>query len=86
MYDYDLKSGEVVNGPEILNRFVGASEEKIRELFEEARADQAENGDDADLHIIIFDEIDSICKVTAKNIQCDYNRFLIWVSHMFQAL
>jgi len=53
---------KVVNGPEILNRFVGASEEKIRELFEDARVDQAENGDDADLHIIIFDEIDSICK------------------------
>jgi len=53
---------KVVNGPEILDRFVGASEEKIRELFAEARQDQKENGDDADLHIIIFDEIDSICK------------------------
>jgi len=53
---------KVVNGPEILNKYVGASEEAIRALFEEARADQDENGDDSDLHIIIFDEIDSICK------------------------
>jgi len=53
---------KVVNGPEILNKFVGASEENIRKLFQDARDDQDENGDEADLHIIIFDEIDAICK------------------------
>eukprot|EP00494_Astrolonche_serrata_P024992 UN25252 len=53
---------KVVNGPEILNKFVGASEENIRKLFADARVDQDTNGDDADLHIIIFDEIDAICK------------------------
>jgi vesicle-fusing ATPase len=41
---------------------VGGSEEKIRALFADARKDQEENGDNAQLHLIIFDEIDSICK------------------------
>lgn len=53
---------KVVNGPEILNKFVGASEENIRKLFEDAEKDQAELGEASDLHIIIFDEIDAICK------------------------
>jgi vesicle-fusing ATPase len=53
---------KVVNGPEVLNKYVGATEEKIRDLFKDAEEDQAANGEDADLHIIIFDEIDSICK------------------------
>jgi len=56
------KEPKVVNGPEILNKFVGASEEKIRELFLEAEAEYAEKGDNSELHIIIFDEIDAICK------------------------
>ncbi|KAF4322669.1 hypothetical protein BBO99_00002729 [Phytophthora kernoviae] len=53
---------KVVNGPEILDKFVGESERKIRELFSEARKDQEELGDESDVHIIIFDEIDAICK------------------------
>ena len=51
-----------MNGPEVLNKFVGGSEEKIRELFADAEAEQAESGDASELHIIIFDEIDAICK------------------------
>ena len=43
-------------------RYVGASEENVRKLFEEAEADQQRNGDAAELHGIIFDEIDAICK------------------------
>lgn len=31
-------------------------------MFAEADAEYAERGDDSDLHIIIFDEIDSVCK------------------------
>lgn len=46
---------KVVNGPEILNKYVGQAEENIRNLFSDAK-----NSDD--LHIIIFDEIDAICK------------------------
>ncbi|KAA0178024.1 hypothetical protein FNF27_00572 [Cafeteria roenbergensis] len=53
---------KVVNGPEVLNKFVGQSEENIRKLFEDAEKEQAERGDESDLHIIIFDEIDAICK------------------------
>ncbi|KAF1795393.1 CDC48 domain 2-like [Phytophthora cactorum] len=53
---------KVVNGPEILDKFVGESERKIRELFSDARKDQEELGDESDVHIIIFDEIDAICK------------------------
>ena len=43
-------------------RYVGASEENVRKLFEEAEADQQRNGDASELHVIIFDEIDAICK------------------------
>ena len=53
------KEPKVVNGPEILNKFVGASEENIRNLFKEAEEDTIANGDNAELHIIIFDEIDA---------------------------
>eukprot|EP01119_Soliformovum_irregulare_P007267 TRINITY_DN1966_c0_g1_i1.p1 TRINITY_DN1966_c0_g1~~TRINITY_DN1966_c0_g1_i1.p1 ORF type:complete len:737 (-),score=286.48 TRINITY_DN1966_c0_g1_i1:39-2249(-) len=56
------KKPKVVNGPEILNKYVGQSEENIRNLFKEAEAEQKERGDASDLHIIIFDEIDAICK------------------------
>lgn len=52
-----------MNGPEILNKYVGQSEENIRALFSDAEEDYKLHGDDADLHIIIFDEIDAICKV-----------------------
>jgi vesicle-fusing ATPase len=51
-----------VNGPEILSKFVGESEANIRELFRDAEEEQRTRGDDSDLHIIIFDEIDAICK------------------------
>ncbi len=53
---------KIVNGPEVLSKWVGGSEENIRALFAEAEAEQQERGDDSDLHIIIFDEIDAICK------------------------
>lgn len=52
----------MVNGPEVLNKYVGQSEENIRALFKDAEADQQKNGDSSQLHIIIFDEIDAICK------------------------
>jgi len=53
---------QVVNGPEIFDKFVGGSEEKIRKLFEPAEKDMREKGDESDLHVIIFDEIDAICR------------------------
>lgn len=53
---------KIVNGPEILNKYVGQSEENIRKLFEDAEKDYKMYGDESALHIIIFDEIDAICK------------------------
>ncbi|KAF7355680.1 hypothetical protein MSAN_01485800 [Mycena sanguinolenta] len=59
-----LKAREpkIVNGPEILSKFVGASEENIRKLFEDAEKEYKEKGDESELHIIIFDELDAIFK------------------------
>ena len=53
---------KVVNGPELFDKFVGETKKKIRDLFTNAEKDQKENGDEAGLHVIVFDEIDSICK------------------------
>jgi vesicle-fusing ATPase len=53
---------QVVNGPEVLSKFVGETEKNVRDLFADAENDQKTRGDQSDLHIIIFDEIDAICK------------------------
>lgn len=53
---------KLVNGPEIMNKYVGQSEENIRNLFQEAKADYDKNKENAGLHVIIFDEIDALCK------------------------
>ena len=47
---------------EILNKYVGESEANIRGLFAEAEAEQKKMGIASALHIIIFDEIDAICR------------------------
>ncbi|WVZ15934.1 hypothetical protein V8G54_013502 [Vigna mungo] len=36
---------------------------EIRDLFADAEQDQRTRGDESDLHVIIFDEIDAICKI-----------------------
>lgn len=53
---------KIVNGPEILNKYVGQSEENIRNLFKEAEDEWKAKKEDSQLHIVIFDEIDAICK------------------------
>ena len=75
----NAREPKIVNGPEILNKFVGASEENIRKLFAEAETEvitkidiviglswlnlkYKTKGDESGLHIIIFDELDAICK------------------------
>jgi vesicle-fusing ATPase len=45
-----------------LDKYVGGSEEKIRELFADAEKEQKEMGDQSMLHVIIFDEMDAIMK------------------------
>lgn len=56
------KEPKIVNGPEIMDKYVGQSEQNIRNLFADAKSDYEANGENADLHVIIFDEIDAICK------------------------
>ena len=45
-----------------LPRYVGESEANIRRLFEDAEEEERRLGPNSGLHIIIFDEIDAICK------------------------
>lgn len=56
------KEPKIVNGPEVLSKFVGETEKNVRDLFADAEQDQRTKGDQSDLHVIIFDEIDAICK------------------------
>jgi len=58
----NAREPKIVNGPEILDKYVGESEANIRKLFAEAEEDEKRLGPNSGLHIIIFDEIDAICK------------------------
>ena len=58
----NTREPKIVNGPEILDKYVGESEKNIRELFKEAEEDQKKFTSNSPLHMIIFDEIDAICK------------------------
>jgi vesicle-fusing ATPase len=59
----NAREPKIVNGPEILDKYVGGSEQKIRELFADAEKEQKQQGaDNSQLHIIILDELDAICK------------------------
>jgi len=53
---------KIINGPQILDKYVGESEANIRRLFEDAEVEFKRCGNNSGLHIIIFDEIDAICK------------------------
>ena len=52
---------KIIHGPEILDRYVGQSEANIRQLFAETETEE-KSGINSALHIIIFDEIDAICR------------------------
>jgi len=58
----NAREPKIVNGPEILSKYVGESEKNIRALFGEAEKELKLKGDDSGLHIIILDELDAICK------------------------
>ena len=58
---------QVVNGPELLQRWVGQSEANIRALFEGAENEYAREGDNAGLYVIIFDEVDALCKARGRD-------------------
>eukprot|EP00727_Mastigamoeba_balamuthi_P005572 m51a1_g1634 hypothetical protein (798) ;mRNA; r:295249-297642 len=51
-----------VKGPELFDKYVGEVERKIRELFRDAEEDQAANGENSALHIILLDELDALCR------------------------
>ncbi|KAI3409772.1 hypothetical protein GPALN_006148 [Globodera pallida] len=58
----NAREPKIVNGPEILNKYVGESEANMRKLFADAEEEWRRCGPNSGLHIIIFDEIDAICK------------------------
>ncbi|KAK4322272.1 hypothetical protein Pmani_006971 [Petrolisthes manimaculis] len=58
----NAREPKIVNGPEILDKYVGESEANVRRLFAEAEEEEKRMGPNSGLHIIIFDEIDAICK------------------------
>ncbi|CAL5385688.1 unnamed protein product [Camellia sinensis] len=58
----NAKEPPIINGLDVLNAFQGVSESKIRSLFKPAIEDENRYGAKSDLHIIIFDEIESIVK------------------------
>ncbi|CAK7203717.1 transport between ER and Golgi ATPase protein [Sporothrix eucalyptigena] len=58
----NAKEPKIINGPEVLNKYVGQSEENIRNLFADAEKEYKEKGDESQLHVIIFDELDAVCK------------------------
>lgn len=60
------KEPTVVNGPEILDKYVGESEKKVRELFAPAEEEWKLRGPESDLHVIVLDELDAICKQRGK--------------------
>ncbi|CAI0387858.1 unnamed protein product [Linum tenue] len=57
------KEPKVVRGPDIVSEMIGKTEKNIRDLFADAENDQRKRGDQSKHHVIIFDEIDAICKM-----------------------
>jgi len=52
----------ILSGPEVFGKFVGESGERIRKLFEPAETEWQNKGNASQLHVIIIDEIDAMCK------------------------
>jgi SpoVK/Ycf46/Vps4 family AAA+-type ATPase len=57
----------IINGPELMSKFVGETEENLRKVFAPAEAEYKTVGSISRLHVIIFDEIDSICTHRGSN-------------------
>lgn len=58
---------KIVAGPELLDKMVGETERKVRMLFAEAEEDYRTNGENAQLHVIVLDEMDSVCKTRGSS-------------------
>ncbi|MCK4967707.1 MAG: AAA family ATPase [Candidatus Aenigmarchaeota archaeon] len=63
----NAKPPKIIAGPEVLNKFVGESEQNIRNLFKDAEDDYKQYGDKSELHIIILDELDAICRARGSS-------------------
>lgn len=57
----NCKEPKIVQGPSLLDKYIGESEKNVRKLFEDAITDN-KNGNLDDLHLIICDEFDALCK------------------------
>jgi vesicle-fusing ATPase len=87
----NAREPKIINGPQILDKYVGESEANIRKLFAEAEEEEKrvifvrkqnfrvywsktvflfQLGPNSGLHIIIFDEIDAICKSRGSVVSC----------------
>ena len=53
---------QIVNGPEILDKFIGEAEKNVRQLFRPAELEYDQVGDASALHVIILDELDAIAR------------------------
>lgn len=53
---------KIVNGKKILEKYVGEYEDNIRRIFEDEEEEEKRLGNNSGINIIIFDEIDEICK------------------------
>ncbi len=56
-----------IKGPELLNKYVGETEHKIREVFKKAK----ERADENTPVIVFFDEVDSLFRVRGSGISSD---------------
>jgi proteasome-associated ATPase len=65
---------QYVKGPEILNMYVGASEERIRNLFATAREHENATGDPS---VIFIDEAESILKKRGSGISSDVENTIV---------
>jgi vesicle-fusing ATPase len=54
---------KVVNGPELKDKLVGESQANLRNVFRDTVTEWREKGEESDLHVIIFDEIDALCPI-----------------------
>ncbi len=62
-----------IKGPELLNKYVGESERKIREIFEKAK----EKADQGVPVIIFFDEMDSLFRTRGSGISSDMEATIV---------
>lgn len=47
-------SAQVVNGPEVLSKFVGETEKNVRDLFADAEAEQKSRGNSLDVRYLVI--------------------------------